>query len=100
MGNIFSLKFSWWANILVAQFQDTPWSISPATVQFMSFVHCMVAQLLSFVRVLFEFSFVFKQLAIMEEANKLRESATDVAEAMSEIEGYMQRLKDMAVEVC
>ena len=53
-----------------------------------------------FVRVLFEFSFVFKQLAIMEEANKLRESATDVAEAMSEIEGYMQRLKDMAVEVC
>ena len=45
-------------------------------------------------------SFVFKQLAIMEEANKLRESATDVAEAMSEIEGYMQRLKDMAVEVC
>lgn len=36
----------------------------------------------------------------MEEANKLRESATDVAEAMLEIEGYMQRLKDMAVEVC
>lgn len=36
----------------------------------------------------------------MEEANKLRESATDVAEAMLEIEGYMQRLKDMAIEVC
>ena len=36
----------------------------------------------------------------MEEATKLRESATDVAEAMSEIEGYMQRLKDMAIEVC
>lgn len=35
----------------------------------------------------------------MEEATKLRESATDVAEAMSEIEGYMQRLKDMAIEV-
>ena len=36
----------------------------------------------------------------MEEATRLRESATDVAEAMSEIEGYMQRLKDMAIEVC
>ena len=35
----------------------------------------------------------------MEEATKLRESATDVAEAMTEIEGYMQRLKDIAVEV-
>ena len=35
----------------------------------------------------------------MEEASKLRESATDVAEAMSEIEDYMQRLKDMAIEV-
>ena len=40
------------------------------------------------------------QLAIMEEATKLRESATDVAEAMAEIEGYMQRLKDISVEVC
>ena len=36
----------------------------------------------------------------MEEATKLRESATDVAEAMAEIEGYMQRLKDISVEVC
>ncbi len=36
----------------------------------------------------------------MEEASGLRESATDVAEAMSEIEGYMQRLKDLAIEVC
>lgn len=35
----------------------------------------------------------------MEEATKLRESATDVAEAMAEIEGYMQRIKDIAVEV-
>ena len=35
----------------------------------------------------------------MEEASKLRESATDVAEAMCEIEGYMQRIKDIAVEV-
>ena len=41
----------------------------------------------------------FPQLAIMEEATKLRESATDVAEAMAEIEGYMQRIKDIAVEV-
>lgn len=35
----------------------------------------------------------------MEEATKLRESATDVAEAMVEIEGYMQRIKDITVEV-
>ena len=35
----------------------------------------------------------------MEEATKLRESATDVAEAMAEIEGYRQRLKDLAIEV-
>lgn len=35
----------------------------------------------------------------MEEATRLRESATDVAEAMAEIEGYRQRLKDLAIEV-
>ena len=35
----------------------------------------------------------------MEEATGLRESATDVAEAMAEIEGYMQRLKDISIEV-
>lgn len=41
---------------------------------------------------------ILEKLAIMEEATKLRESATDVAEAMAEIEGYMQRLKDISVE--
>mgnify|MGYP001800555811 CR=1 FL=1 len=35
----------------------------------------------------------------MEEATKLRESATDVQEALDEIEGYVQRLRDLAVEV-
>ena len=73
-------------------------------VFFSSYAMCVIPTLygcsLSFIRVLHHNSFVFKQLAIMEEANKLRESATDVAEAMAEIEGYMQRLKDMAIEVC
>lgn len=41
---------------------------------------------------------MMEKLAILEEASKLRESATDVGEAMTEIEGYMQRLKDIAVE--
>ena len=35
----------------------------------------------------------------MEEATKLRESATDVQEALGEIEGYVQRLRDLAIEV-
>lgn len=35
----------------------------------------------------------------MEEAVKLRESATDVQEALGEIEGYLQRLKDLTIEV-
>ena len=35
----------------------------------------------------------------MEEATRLRESATDVQEAVTEIEGYLQRLRDMAIEV-
>ncbi|XP_068709292.1 myoferlin-like isoform X2 [Montipora foliosa] len=41
---------------------------------------------------------IMEKLTIMEEASKLRESATDVAEAMCEIEVYMQRIKDIAVE--
>jgi len=35
----------------------------------------------------------------MEEATKLRENATDVEEALSEVEGYLQRLRDLTIEV-
>ena len=38
--------------------------------------------------------------SVMAAAQKLRESATDVNEALSEMEGYAARLKNMAVEVC
>ena len=41
----------------------------------------------------------FSQAFIAEEATKLRESATDVQEALNEIQGYVTRLKDIAVEV-
>ena len=36
---------------------------------------------------------------ISRSAWKLRESATDVNEALSEIEGYLARLKTLAIEV-
>lgn len=36
----------------------------------------------------------------MEEATKLRECATDVQEALNEIQSYLSRLRDVAVEVC
>lgn len=35
----------------------------------------------------------------MEEAGKLRENATDVEEALNDIEGYLQRLRDLTIEV-
>ena len=37
--------------------------------------------------------------AIVQEASKLRENATDVNEAMEEIQGYLHVLQDLAVEV-
>ena len=36
---------------------------------------------------------------IVEEATKLRENATDVNEALEEIQGYLHILQDLAVEV-
>ena len=35
----------------------------------------------------------------MEEAATLRDNATDVQEAIADIEGYLQRLRDLAIEV-
>lgn len=37
--------------------------------------------------------------AIVAEASKLREHATDVQEAIDEVEGYVNVLKNLAVEV-
>ena len=34
-----------------------------------------------------------------KEAKKLRESATDMNEALGEVEGYLAQLKNLAVEV-
>lgn len=39
------------------------------------------------------------QTAIEKEASHLRESATDIDEAMHEIEHFLQRLRALAVEV-
>ncbi|EDO36866.1 predicted protein, partial [Nematostella vectensis] len=39
-----------------------------------------------------------EKLAIAEEARKLRDNATDIEEAMNEIEGYQKRLELVAVE--
>lgn len=36
---------------------------------------------------------------IVEEASKLREQATDVNEAMEEVNNYLNRLHDVALEV-
>ena len=41
----------------------------------------------------------FFKLSIAEEAAKLRECATDISEALSEIDGFHIRLKDIATEV-
>ncbi|XP_048584840.1 myoferlin isoform X2 [Nematostella vectensis] len=41
---------------------------------------------------------LMEKLSISEEAIKLRESATDVREALGEIEGFLQRLRDLTVE--
>lgn len=37
---------------------------------------------------------------IVDAATKLRENATDIEEAIDEIDGYLTMLKELAVEVC
>ena len=37
---------------------------------------------------------------IVAEATKLRESATDVSEALHEADNYLQLLKSLSIEVC
>ncbi|XP_028412829.1 myoferlin-like isoform X1 [Dendronephthya gigantea] len=41
---------------------------------------------------------VLEMISISEEAAKLRECATDISEALSEINGFLIRLKDIAIE--
>lgn len=41
-----------------------------------------------------------EMLAVTTAASQLRECATDVNEAVNELEGYAARLKNMAIEVC
>jgi hypothetical protein len=42
---------------------------------------------------------LYEQQAIEQEAVKLRESATDIFEALAEIEGFHQRLEALTIEV-
>ena len=44
-------------------------------------------------------TFVSLQATIRQEADVLRQSATDIAEALNEAEGYLNRLKNLAFEV-
>ncbi len=42
---------------------------------------------------------IFLQRSIAQEATELKEKATNVEEALSEVDGFLQRLQDLAEEV-
>jgi len=42
---------------------------------------------------------IFFQRSIVQEATELKEKATNVEEALSDVNGFLQRLQDLAEEV-